>query len=171
MNNAHRLSRIFSNFKLCIAIVVSLVAICLAVGVVALLILSHPKVNTATPAAEHVTLCREMFRLHPELEIEPLGYRRLDSLDISHGFKFIAKTDDPSELLDDKRREMVEFREKFDGAFIDRARRSSWWNRPQGGGLGAGFEFSYDGFIWFSAMYYHPNGDGTLTVWAYAESG
>ena len=135
------------------------------------LALSTPRINTETPSDEHVTLCREIFRLHPDLEIEPLGYRRLDSLDISHGFKFIAKTEDPSELLDERLSAMVKFREDFDSSFLDRVVRSCWWKRAQEGGLGTGFESSLNGFFWHTGIYCHRNGDGTLTVWAYAESG
>ena len=149
-----------------------LVILCLAIGVAALWIaLDRPNINTETPSDEHVALCREMLLLHPELEVEPLGYFRLDSLDISHGFKFIAKTDDPVELLDEKHRDRINFRKGFAGGFLSRGDCVSWWSQPLEGVFGGDFLDASDNFIWHSSMAYLPNNDGTLTVWAYAESG
>ncbi len=149
-----------------------LVALCLVIGVAALWIsLSRPKVNTEIPSAEDVAVCRAMFLLHPELEIQPLGYFRLESLDISHGFKFIAKAENPVELLDEQYRHRIQFRKGFEGGFLSRGDRVSWWNQPREGVVGGDFLEVSDNFIWHSSMGCRPNGDGTFTVWAYAESG
>lgn len=153
-------------------VALGMVVFFLATGMAALWVaLGRPKVNTETPNAEQIALCRELFLLNPELEIEPLGYFRLDSLDVSHGFKFAAKPNDPVELLDEPHRARVSFSKNSENIFLSRGNRISWWDRPPGDVFGGDFLEASDSFIWSVSMGYHPNGDGTLTVWCYAESG
>ena len=56
-----------------------------------LLVTGCTNVNTATPDAEQVAMCRQMMGINSELEIEPLGYYFSASLDDFHRFRVLEK--------------------------------------------------------------------------------
>jgi hypothetical protein len=143
---------------------IAMVALCLVVSGCA-------KVNTATPDAKQVAMCRQLMGINSQLEIEPLGYYFSASLDDFHRFEFIAKTDDPAELFEKKSIDSSEFEENFKDRVMDRGMPSSWWQMPEKGLSGGSFLVKRSGINWRQGVWFQTNEDGTLTVYTVMESG
>ena len=126
--------------------------------------------NTATPDAKQVASCRKLMGINPQLEIEPIGYYSISSLDDFHRFKFIAKTEDPTELFDESI-DSSKFVKNFKDREMDRGTYSSWWKLPQTGLSGGRFPVKRSSISWGQDIWFRANGDGTMTVYTVMESG
>ncbi|MEM9282179.1 MAG: hypothetical protein AAGA96_10150 [Verrucomicrobiota bacterium] len=128
--------------------------------------------QTESPTAEQIAKCRHILCINPELEIEPLGYESWKGVgDWTHGFKFIAKTEDPAALFDMALIDSRRFSADYDDRSMDRG-RSSWWDLPSHGFSGGGrFEVKRDNVPWYQDIWYRDNSDGTILVYVYSESG
>lgn len=126
--------------------------------------------NTATPNAKQVATCRKLMGISPQLEIEPIGYYSISSLDDFHRFKFVAKTDDPTELFDESI-DSSKFVQNYKDREMDRGTYSSWWKLPQTGLSGGRFPVKRSGISWGQDIWFRVHDDGTITVYTVMESG
>ena len=113
-----------------------------------------------------------MLCLDPEVEIEPLGYEFFKGFpDLSHSFKFIAKTDDPTTIFDPALIDSSKLLTQYDDRAMDRCWASCFDLPPQGfSGCSFDTKRDYRGH-WRLDVWYRDNGDGTILVYGYTESG
>ncbi len=126
-----------------------------------------PPVTTTTPTDAQIARCREVMYINPALEIEPLGFHLRPSLDDEIRFKFIAKTDDPSQLFDPAQVDAAKFAPKRDLYGLECPAPEKWWDvsaRPLSGGNFSVPPPKAQG-TWGLNVGYFKNDDGTLTVY------
>ncbi|MEM7396147.1 MAG: hypothetical protein AAF492_27755 [Verrucomicrobiota bacterium] len=128
--------------------------------------------RTTSPTTEQIDKARYMFCLDPELEIEPLGYESFKGFpDWSHSFKFIAKTDDPTAIFESTLIDPGKLLTPYDDRAMDRC-WALWFDLPPRGFSGGSFNTKRDyGGHWRLDVWYGDNGDGTILVYGYTESG
>lgn len=94
--------------------------------------------RTGSPSAKQVAYAREYLLINPELEIEPLAYYLKDGMDYMVRFKFIAKTNDPTQIFDRSLIDPSTFQDNFHFQPGEEGHNEAWWDissRPLVGGL------------------------------------
>jgi hypothetical protein len=84
--------------------------------------------STITPNADEIAQCRRVMYIQPDLQIKPLGFFLLDSIDDIVRFKFIAMTDDPASIFDPKFVDPTAFRVGIDTHALQPNSTDSWWD-------------------------------------------
>jgi hypothetical protein len=128
-----------------------------------------PEECTTTPSAKQVERCREVMYINPDLKIEPLGYCFKPDLDSSIRFKFLAQTNDPSQVFVSSRVDASKFNDRFRKSALEVNANVGWWDVSSIRLEGGNFEVPSQGGTGVRGLDvgYAKNADGTLTVYVF----
>lgn len=124
-------------------------------------------VTTTSPTNEQVQYCRDVMYINPDLEIQPVGYSIRTGLDDEIRFKFIAQTNDPSQLFDTTHVDSQKFLKEFNPSMLKPEAGEAWWDLSSRQLQGADFIVPPPGSQGSRGLNiaYSKNDDGTLTVY------
>ena len=153
-------------------VVVTIVSVgaSLAVGILSLPIMAVAGwvTRTESPRPRQVEHAREFLLVNPELKIEPLAYYEKNGMDYMVRFKFLAKTDDATNIFDRTHVAPSTFGPNFDFPAGEATHSEAWWDvssRPMSGGH---IRVPYDHTL---TIGYVENDDSTITVYAWRHEG
>lgn len=124
--------------------------------------------RTEEPNPEQVEFAREFMFINPELDIAPLAYYEKDGMDYQVRFKFVAKTDDLSEIFNASQVDSSLFIASYDFPRGEETHNESWWDIRSQDTTGGTFwvpvsnTISYQQNIGIVA-----NDDGSMTVYSW----
>jgi len=126
-----------------------------------------PPTSTTSPTAKQVQYCRDVMYINPDLDIEPSGFFLRPGMDDTIRFKFIAKTNDPSQLFESDMIAATDFKPDFGVYALSPNARDSWWDIATQKLTGGNFSVpsrTSAGSRGLNVGYFE-NSKGTLTVY------
>lgn len=120
--------------------------------------------RTESPTAKQVAYAREFLLIKPELEIEPLAYYLKDGMDYMVRFKFIAETNDPTQIFDRSLVDPSTFQDDFNFQPGEEGHNEAWWDISSRRLVGGRYRAPNGNHL---EIGYAKNDDDTFTVYVW----